>query len=144
MNQADRQQTLRQAEEIDTIYPKRVGSPVARIGWIIAAIERDGVRAVRSGTEAFAAACKDAGLCRRHADWGSVPYPMKFFGKKYSYYLLPPEDQLCISKNRVVKRVQPGSPVDTSPCVPMDYANHPDPVMRERYAAWKKREAAKR
>lgn len=101
------------AEEIDAVYPKRVGSPSARLQWIMAAIKRDGVNAVRSGTVAFASACKAAGLCRRHEDWGSVPYPQKYFGKKYAYYMGPPEDQLCISNNRVVKTVQPG--ISTAP-----------------------------
>ncbi len=97
-----------EASEIDAIYPKRVGAPDARIRWIAAAIKRDGVNAVRSGTEAFAKACEECGLNRRHDGWGGVPYPQKYYGKTYAYYLVPPDEQFCISSNRVVRTEHPG------------------------------------
>ncbi len=125
------------ADEIDRIYPKRVGSPEARRMWIVAAIKRDGVEAVRNGTIAFAKACKECGLCRRRLEeWSGVPYPQKFFGKTFSYYLQDPDDHLCISKNRVAKRVQPGSPVDATPIVSR---NESDPDYARRFAAWKEK-----
>ena len=123
------------AEQIDHVYPKRVGGPDQRIQWILAAIKRDGLEAVQKGTAAFAAACKECGLCRRRPEeWKSVPYPQKFFGKKFAYYLQDPDDQFCISNNRVFKRVQPGSPVDTTPVVSRDDS---DPDYARRFAAWK-------
>ena len=39
------------------------------------------------------------------------------------------------------RTVQPGSPVDDTPIETTDFADHPSPVMRERYAAFLKRKA---
>lgn len=125
---------VRAAEEIDELYPKRVGSPEQRVQWIIAAIKRDGADLVRGGTIAFANACKECGLCRRHDDWGSVPYPQKFYGKTYRYYLMDPYDHLCISRNRVRVIERPGSPRDDTPMRPR---TETDPEYAKRFAEWK-------
>ncbi len=132
---------LRAAEEIDALYPKPVGSPEARLQWIVAAIKRDGADRVRGGTIAFANACKECGLCRRHEDWGGVPYPQKFFGKKYAYYLVSPYDHLCISKNRVRRTVQPG--ISTLPETEEDRRISEAITERNRQDILKKRAARK-